>query len=86
MGMHEIEPLNMEVNLRTSLVLRSTYLTRPSSRKLDIEQWSMMLPGGRAKSPRILQKVFPISLRPAPSILMMAGHLDSDDGKTAGMA
>ena len=37
-GMHVTEPLNIEVNLRTSFVLRSTYLTKPSSRRFDIEQ------------------------------------------------
>jgi hypothetical protein len=76
----------MEVNLLTSLRLRSMYLASPSFLRLDREQCSIMLPGGMAKSSRRLQKVLPSSFRYPPSILIMAGHLDSDDGKTAGMA
>jgi hypothetical protein len=84
--MHETEFLNMAENLRTSLTLLSMYLASPSSLRLDREQWSRRLPGGIAKSSRILQKLFPSSLRPPPSTLMMAGHLEADDGRTAGMA
>ncbi len=86
MGMTVTAFLNIEENLRTSLMLCSTYLTSPSSLRLDIEQCSMMLPGGIAKSLRMLQKLLPISFKDPPSTLMMAGHLDSEDGKTAGMA
>jgi len=85
-GMQETVFLNMAENLRTSLTLLSMYLASPSSLRLDSEQWSKRLPGGIAKSSRILQKLFPSSLRPPPSTLMMAGHLEADDGKTAGMA
>ncbi len=85
MGMHLTVFLNMEENLRTSLTLHSTYLTRPSSLRWDMEQCSMMLPGGSANSPRKLQKLLPISFKDPPLTLMMAGHLDSDEGKTAGV-
>ena len=86
MGMQLTVLLNMDVKRRTSFMLRSTYMASPSSLRLDSEQWSMTLPGGRAKSFRIWQNVFPSSFKYPPSILMMAGHLDSDEGRTAGMA
>jgi hypothetical protein len=70
MGMTVTVFLNIEENLRTSLMLRSTYLTRPSSLRFDMEQCNMMLPGGRANSPRMLQKLLPISFRDPPSTLM----------------
>jgi hypothetical protein len=86
MGMQEIVFLNIDENLRTSLMLLSMYVANPSILRFDREQRIMTLPGGRAKSPRMLQKLFPNSFKNPPSILMMAGHLDSDDGRTAGMA
>jgi hypothetical protein len=86
MGMQLTVFLNMDEKRRTSFMLRSTYIASPSSLRLDSEQCSMTLPGGRAKSFKIWQNVFPSSFKYPPSILMMAGHLDSDEGRTAGMA
>jgi hypothetical protein len=86
MGMQVIVFLNIDENLRTSFMLLSMYLASPSILRLDREQWIMTLPGGMAKSSRMLQNVFPSSFRDPPSILMMAGHRDSDEGRTAGMA
>ncbi len=61
MGMQLTEFLNMDEKRRTSFMLRSTYITSPSSLRLDSEQCSMTLPGGRAKSFKICQNVFPSS-------------------------
>jgi hypothetical protein len=78
MGMQLTVFLNMDEKRRTSFMLSATYMTSPSSLRLDREQCNMTLPGGRAKSFRIWQNVFPSSFKYPPSILMMAGHLDSD--------
>ncbi len=64
--------LNIDENRLTSLMLLSMYFARPSFLKLDREQCSMMLPGGKAKSPRRLQNVLPSSFRYPPLILTMA--------------
>jgi hypothetical protein len=53
MGMQLTVFLNMDEKRRTSFMLRSTYIASPSSLRLDSEQCSMTLPGGRAKSFKI---------------------------------